>query len=49
MNLILTDVLFYVGIGFVGMLAVGIPFIYLMVWGAEKWLTKQYKKAGWLK
>ena len=46
MNLILTDVLFYVGIGFVGMLAVGIPFIYLMVWAAEKYLTKQAKKEG---
>jgi uncharacterized membrane protein len=49
MNNLLIDVLLCVGAGFFGMLAVVTPVIYLMVWAAEKYYTKQYKKAGWLK
>lgn len=40
------DVLFYVGIGFAGMLIVGAPLLYFAIWAAETWLTKRAQKEG---
>jgi len=45
----LLDVLLCVGVGFVGMLAVAFPLFFLVIWAAEKWLTRKEKKTGRMK
>ena len=48
-NNLLLDVLLCVGAGFFGMLAVAFPLFYLVIWAAEKYLTRKEKKSGRMK